>query len=139
MTNFVKDETALPKFSELDNDRRLIVYTGRFSEDLYCDDVEVVTKEELSGELRANKLNIQEIEVYLVEKEIFSEFSEDDIREMIENVMERDEQHKGWDECMMSQIRDSPETKAFLQYLNKLAEEETTYFEGEQVEMDCGA
>lgn len=106
------------KFSELENDRLLIVYTGRFSEDLYCDDVEIITKEELLGELRANKLNIQEIEVYLVEKEIVSEFSEDDLREMIENVMERDEQHKSWDEHMMFLIHDSPETKAFLQYLN---------------------
>lgn len=138
MTNFVKDETTLPKFSELENDRLLIVYTGRFSEDLYCDDVETITKEELLGELRANKLNIQEIEVYLVEKEIVSEFSEYDLREMIENVMERDEQHKSWDEDMMFLIHDSPETKAFLQYLNGIAEKETTYFEGEQVEMDWG-
>lgn len=136
MTNFVKDETMLPKFSELENNRLLIVYTGRFSEDLYCDDVEIITKEELLGELRANKLNIQEIEVYLVEQEIVSEFSEDDIREMIENVMERDEQHKSWDEHMMFLIHDSPETKAFLQYLNGCAKELTTYTEGEQVEMD---
>lgn len=138
MTNFVKDETMLPKFSELENNRLLIVYTGRFSEDLYCDDVEIITKEELLGELRANKLNIQEIEVYLVEKEIVSEFSEDDLREMIENVMERDEQHKSWDEHMMFLIHDSPETKAFLQYLNGCAKELTTYTEGEQVEMDWG-
>ena len=138
MTNFVKDETMLPKFSELDNNRLLIVYTGRFSEDLYCDDVEIITKEELSNELSANKLNIQEIEVYLVEKEIVSEFSEDDLREMIENVMERDEQHKSWDEHMMFLIHDSPETKAFLQYLNGCAKELTTYTEGEQVEMDWG-
>lgn len=127
---------TLPKFRELDNNRLLIVYNGRFSEDLYCDDVEIITKEELLGELRANKLNIQEIEVYLVEKEIVSEFSEDDIREMIENVMERDEQHKSWDEHMMFLIHDSPETKAFLQYLNGCAKEQTTYTEGEQVEMD---
>lgn len=138
MTNFVKDETMLPKFSELENNRLLIVYTGRFSEDLYCDDVEIITKEELLGELRVNKLNIQEIEVYLVEQEIVSEFSEDDIREMIENVMERDEQHKSWDEHMMFLIHDSPETKAFLQYLNGCAKELTTYTEGEQVEMDWG-
>lgn len=136
MTNFVKDETMLPKFSELENNRLLIVYTGRFSEDLYCDDVEIITKEELLGELRANKLNIQEIEVYLVEKELVSEFSEDDLREMIENVMERDEQHKSWDEHMMFLIHDSPEAKAFLQYLNGCAKELTTYTEGEQVEMD---
>lgn len=126
------------KFSELDNNRLLIVYTGRFSEDLYCDDVEIIAKEELLGELRANKLNIQEIEVYLVEKELVSEFSEDDLREMIENVMERDEQHKSWDEHMMFLIHDSPETKAFLQYLNGCAKELTTYTEGEQVEMDWG-
>lgn len=136
MTNFVKDETTLPKFSELENNRLLIVYTGRFSEDLYCDDVKIITKEELSDELSTNKLNIQEIEVYLVEKEIVSEFSEDDIQEMIENVMERDEQHKSWDEDMMFLIHDSPETKAFLQYLNGCAKELTTYTEGEQVEMD---
>nr|DAE25084.1 MAG TPA: hypothetical protein [Siphoviridae sp. ct4Am4] len=127
---------TLPKFSELDNNRLLIVYTGRFSEDLYCDDVEIITKEDLLGELRANKLNTQEIEVYLVEKELVSEFSEDDLREMIENVMERDEQHKSWDEHMMFLIHDSPETKAFLQYLNGCAKELTTYTEGEQVEMD---
>lgn len=138
MTNFVKDEIALPKFSELDNDQRLIVYTGRFSEDLYCDDVEIITKEELSDELRTNKLNIQEIEVYLVEREIVSEFSEDDLREMVENVMERDEQYKSWCRDMMYLIHDSPETKAFLQYLNGCAEKTTTYIEGEQVEMDWG-
>lgn len=80
----------------------------------------------------------QKIEVYLVEEEIVSEFSEDDLREMIENVMERDEQHKSWDVHMMFLIHDSPETKAFLQYLNGCAKEETTYIEGEQVEMDWG-
>ncbi len=137
MTNFVKDETTLPKFSELENDRLLIVYTGRFPEDLY-DDAEIITKEEFLGELRANKLNIQEIEVYLVEKELVSEFSEDDLREMIENVMERDEQYKNWCRDMMFLIHDSPETKAFLQYLNGCAKELTTYTEGEQVEMDLG-
>lgn len=138
MTNFVRDETTLPKFSALENNRLLIVYTGTSPEDFYCDDVEIITKEELLSELRANKLNTQEIEVYLVEKEIVSEFSEDDIREMIENVMERDEQHKSWDEHMMFLIHDSPETKAFLQYLNGCAKEMTSYAEGEQVEMDLG-
>lgn len=128
----------MPKFSELDNEQQLIVYTGTSPEDFYCDDVEIITKEELLGELRANKLNMQEIEVYLVEREIVSEFSEDDIREMIENVMERDEQYKSWCSDMMFLIHDSPETKAFLQYLNGCAEKTTTYIEGEQVEMDWG-
>lgn len=98
--------------------------------------MEIITKEELSNELSTNKLNIQEIEVYLVEKEIVSEFSEEDLREMIENVMERDEQYKRWCSDMMFLIHDSPETKAFLQYLNGCAKEQTTYTEGEQVEMD---
>lgn len=129
---------TLPKFSELENNRLLIVYTGTSPEDFYCDDVEIITKEELLGELRTNKLNIQKIEVYLVEKELVSEFSEDDLREMIENVMERDEQHKNWCRDMMYLIHDSPETKAFLQYLNERAKEETTCTEGEQVEMDWG-
>lgn len=129
---------TLPKFSELENNRLLIVYTGTSPEDFYCDDVEIITKEELSDELRTNKLNIQKIEVYLVEKEIVSEFSEEDLREMIENVMERDEQYKNWCDDMMYLIHDSPETKAFLQYLNGIAEKETTYVEGEQVEMDWG-
>lgn len=136
MTNFVKDETTMPKFSELENNRLLIVYTGTSPEDFYCDDVEIITKEELLGELRTNKLNIQKIEVYLVENEIVSEFSEDDLREMIENVMERDEQYKRWCSDMMFLIHDSPETKAFLQYLNGCSKEQTTYTEGEQVEMD---
>lgn len=129
---------TLPKFSELENNRLLIVYTGTSPENFYCDDVEIITKEELLSELRTNKLNIQKIEVYLVEEEIVSEFSEDDLREMIENVMERDEQHKNWCSDMMYLIHDSPETKAFLQYLNGCAEKETTYLEGEQVEMDWG-
>ena len=129
---------TLPKFSELENDRLLIVYTGTSPEDFYCDDVEIITNKELSDELSTNKLNIQKIEVYLVEKEIVSTFSEDDIREMIENVMERDEQYKNWCRDMMYLIHDSPETKAFLQYLNGCAKEETTYTEGEQVEMDWG-
>ena len=135
MTNFVKGEPALTKFSELENDRLLIVYTGRFPEDLY-DDAEIITKEELSNELSANKLNIQEIEVYLVERENVSAFSEDDLREMVENVMERDEQYKNWCIDMMYLVHDSPEMKAFLQYLNGCAKELTTYTEGEQVEMD---
>lgn len=136
MTNFVKDETTMPKFSELENNRLLIVYTGTSPENFYCDDVEIITKEELLSELRANKLNIQKIEVYLVEQEIVSEFSEDDLREMIENVMERDEQYKNWCSDMMFLIHDSPETKAFLQYLNGRAEAHATYDAGLRVEMD---
>ena len=40
---------------------------------------------------------------------------------------------------MMRNIHDSPETKAFLQYLNRLAEMYVSYNRGRQVEMDCGA
>ena len=55
---------------------------------------------------------------------------------MIENVMERDEQYKNWCSDMMFLIHDSPETKAFLQYLNGRAEAHATYDAGLRVEMD---
>ena len=99
---------------------------------------ELLTKEELSATLRAGKMNIREIDVYLAEKSV-AVFREDDIRLMIENVMGREEQYEDWDEDMMRNIHDSPETKAFFQYLNGLAETYVSYNRGRQVEMDCGA
>ena len=94
-----------------------------------------MTKEELSAALRTGEMNMREIDVYLAEKSV-AVFREDDIREMIENVMERDEQYEDWDEDMMRNIHDSSETKAFLQYLNGLAETYVSHDEGRQVEMD---
>ena len=79
-----------------------------------------------------------EILLYLAEKSV-AVFWEDDIRLMIENVMGREEQYEDWDEDMMRNIHDSPETKAFFQYLNGLAETYVSYNRGRQVEMDCGA
>lgn len=38
---------------------------------------------------------------------------------------------------MMADIRDSAETKAFLQYLNGRAEAHATYDAGLRVKMDC--
>nr|DAF01513.1 MAG TPA: hypothetical protein [Caudoviricetes sp.] len=127
--------TAFPKFSALDNDRLLVVYSVSNRAYRNSELPELLPKEALSATLRAGKMNIREIDVYLAEKSV-AVFREDDLREMIENVMERDEQHKSWDEHMMYLIHDSPETKAFLQYLNGCAKELTTYTEGEQVEMD---
>ena len=130
--------TAFPKFSELDNDRLLVVYS--VSNRAYRDSEipDLLTKEELSAALRTGEMNMREIDVYLAEKSV-AVFREDDIREMIENVMERDEQYEDWDEDMMRNIHDSSETKAFLQYLNELAETYVSHDEGRQVEMDCGA
>lgn len=130
--------TAFPKFSALDNDRLLVVYS--VSNRAYRDSEipDLLTKEELSAALRTGEMNMREIDVYLAEKSV-AVFREDDIREMIENVMERDEQYEDWDEDMMRNIHDSSETKAFLQYLNGLAETYVSHDEGRQVEMDCGA
>lgn len=127
--------TAFPKFSELDNDRLLVVYS--VSNRAYRDSEipDLLTKEELSAALRTGEMNMREIDVYLAEKSV-AVFREDDIREMIENVMERDEQYEDWDEDMMRNIHDSSETKVFLQYLNGLAETYVSHDEGRQVEMD---
>ena len=127
--------TAFPKFSALDNDRLLVVYSISNRAYRNSEIPELLTKEELSATLRAGKMNIREIDVYLAEKSV-AVFREDDIRLMIENVME---QYEDWDEDMMRNIHDSPETKAFFQYLNGLAETYVSYNRGRQVEMDCGA
>ena len=85
--------TAFPKFSALDNDRLLVVYS--VSNRAYRDSEipDLLTKEELSAALRTGEMNMREIDVYLAEKSV-AVFREDDIREMIENVMGRDEQYE---------------------------------------------
>lgn len=130
--------TAFPKFSALDNNRLLVVCSVSNRAYRHSEIPELLTKEELSAALHAGKMNIHEIDVYLAEKSV-AVFHEDDIRLMIENVMGREEQYEDWDEDMMRNIHDSPETKVFLQYLNRLAEMYVSYNRGRQVEMDCGA
>ncbi len=130
--------TAFPKFSALDNDRLLVVYSISNRAYRGSEIPELLTKEELSAALRTGEMNMREIDVYLAEKSV-AVFWEDDIRLMIENVMGREEQYEDWNEDMMRNIHDSPETKAFFQYLNGLAETYVSYNRGRQVEMDCGA
>lgn len=130
-----KEKAGMPKFSELSGDRELMVYTG--GECAYTQGCtpDVLTKEELLKELRNGWKNARDIAVYLAEKNI-AEFDEDDIRSIVENVMESAEQYEDWDQDMMADIRDSAETKAFLQYLNGRAEAHATYDAGLRVEMD---
>ena len=131
-----KEKAGMPKFSELSSDRELMVYTGgECAYTLGCTP-DVLTKDELLEELRSGWKDARDIAVYLAEKNI-AEFDEDDIQRIVENVMESAEQYEDWDQDMMADIRDSAETKAFLQYLNGRAEAHATYDAGLRVEMDC--
>ena len=131
-----KEKAGMPKFSELSSDRELMVYTGGECAYTRGCTPDVLTKDELLKELRNGWKNARDIAVYLAEKNI-AEFDEDDIRSIVENMMESAEQYEDWDEAMMADIRDSAETKAFLQYLNGRAEAHATYDAGLRVEMDC--
>ena len=131
-----KEKAGMPKFSELSGDRELMVYTGGECAYTRGCTPDVLTKEELLQELRNGWKNARDIAVYLAEKNI-AQFDEDDIRSIVENMMESAEQYEDWDEAMMADIRDSAETKAFLQYLNGRAEAHATYDAGLRVEMDC--
>lgn len=131
-----KEKAGMPKFSELSGDRELMVYTGGECAYTRGCTPDVLTKEELLQELRNGWKNARDIAVYLAEKNI-AQFDEDDIQSIVENVMESAEQYEDWDEAMMADIRDSAETKAFLQYLNGRAEAHATYDAGLRVEMDC--
>lgn len=131
-----KEKAGMPKFSELSGERELMVYTGGECAYTRGCTPDVLTKDELLKELCNGWKNARDIAVYLAEKNI-AEFDEDDIRSIVENMMESAEQYEDWDEAMMADIRDSAETKAFLQYLNGRAEAHATYDAGLRVEMDC--
>jgi hypothetical protein len=124
-----------PKFSELNDDRELMVYTGgECAYTLGCTP-EVMDKDDLLAAIQNGEIDRHGIVVYLAEKNV-AHFREDDIRDMVESMMESAEQYEDWDEDMMADIRDSAETKAFLQYLNGRAEAHAAYDAGLRVEMD---
>ena len=133
--NKTMEDVKHPKFSTLNGDRQLMVYTGGECAYTLGRTPDVLTKEELLKELRNGWKNARDIAVYLAEKNI-AEFDEDDIHIIVENVMESAEQYEDWDVDMMADIHDSAETKAFLQYLNGRAEAHVTYDAGLRVEMD---
>lgn len=130
-----KEKAGMPKFSELNDDRELMVYTGgECAYTLGCTP-EVMDKDDLLAAIQNGEIDRHGIVVYLAEKNV-AHFREDDIRDMVESMMESAEQYEDWDEAMMADIRDSAETKAFLQYLNGRAEANATYDAGLRVEMD---
>lgn len=133
--NKTMEDVKQPKFSELSGDRELMVYTG--GDPAYTLDysAEVMSKEDLLAAIQNGEIDRHGIVVYLAEK-IVAQFREDDIRDMVQSVMEYSEQYEDWDEDMMDDIHDSAETKAFLQYLNARAEAHTTHDAGLRVEMD---
>lgn len=124
-----------PKFSELNDDRELMVYTGgECAYTLGCTP-EVMDKDDLLAAIQNGEMDRHEITVYLAGKHI-AQFGENDIRDMVESMMESAEQYEDWDEAMMADIHDSAEVKAFLAYMNGLAESNVTYQAGLRVEMD---
>ena len=126
-----KEKAGTPKFSELSGERELMVYTGgECAYTLGCTP-EVMDKDDLLSAIQNGEIDRHGIVVYLAEKNV-AHFREDDIRDMVESMMESAEQY----EDMMADIRDSAETKAFLQYLNGRAEAHATYDAGLRVEMD---
>ena len=133
--NKTMEDVKQPKFSTLNGDRNLMVYTG--GDPAYTLDytAEVMSKDDLLAAIQNGEVDKHGIVVYLAEK-IVAQFREDDIWDMVQSVMEYSEQYEDWDEVMMDDIRDSAETKAFLQYLNARAEAHTTYDAGLRVEMD---
>lgn len=130
-----KEKAGMPKFSELSSERELMVYTGgECAYALGCTP-EVMDKDDLLAAIQNGEIDRHGIVVYLAEKNV-AHFREDDIRDMVESMMESAEQYEDWDEDMMMDIHDSAETKAFLQYLNGRAEAHATYDDGLRVEMD---
>ena len=127
-----KEKAGMP---ELSGERELMVYTGgECAYTLGCTP-EVMDKDDLLAAIQNGEIDRHGIVVYLAEKNV-AHFREDDIRDMVESMMESAEQYEDWDEDMMADIRDSAETKAFLQYLNGRAEAHATYDAGLRVEMD---
>jgi len=130
-----KEKAGMPKFSELSGERELMVYAGgECAYTLGCTP-EVMDKDDLLSAIQNGEIDRHGIVVYLAEKNV-AHFREDDIRDMVESMMESAEQYEDWDEDMMDDIHDSVETKAFLQYLNGRAEAHATYDAGLRVEMD---
>ena len=129
-----KEKAGMPKFSELSSDRELMVYTGGGCAYTLGCTPEVMDKDDLLAAIQNGEIDRHGIVVYLAEKNV-AHFREDDIRDMVESMMESAEQYEDWDEDMMDDIHDSVETKAFLQYLNGRAEAHATYDAGLRVEM----
>ena len=62
--------TAFPKFSALDNDRLLVVYSISNRAYRGSEIPELLTKEELSAALRTGEMNMREIDGYLAETSV---------------------------------------------------------------------
>lgn len=130
--------TCMPSLSELDGDRLLCVYNGRECAQTDGAAAELMSKDDLLGELCRGEKDKEEITVYLAEAQT-ADFDADYIADMVEIVGEHFEQSEDWPETMMEDIRESPETKAYLNYLNERAKAHTTYWAGMRVIVDWEA
>ena len=133
-----KTGTCMPSLSELDGDRLLCVYNGRECAQTDGAVAELMSKDDLLGELNRGEKDKEEITVYLANAQV-AEFDAGHIADMIEIVGECFEQSDDWGETMAADIRESPETKAYLEYLNERAKAHTTYWAGERVIVDWEA
>lgn len=57
-----------------------------------------------------------------------------DLRNLCENIGE--EAYEDWDEQVYDDLKDAPETAAFLKLVERVFEAHPTYYEGEVVEID---
>ena len=57
-----------------------------------------------------------------------------DLRNLCENIGE--EAYEDWDEHVYDDLKDAPETAAFLKLVERVFESHPTYYEGENVEID---
>lgn len=116
----------MKKLSELSNDTKLYISNSR-GED------EVMTKEDFLKSIWF--LNYPESEglryVAIANKEI-SKFN---LWDVIERIGE-DDTYESWDEDVYNELKDLPETKAFLEKVEKVFNDHPTYWDGEYVEID---
>lgn len=111
------------KLSELPDDTMLIMEQNR-SGDAYVTD-----KEGYMCCFEENK----NMKVFLAEKAI----AEFDLLDILGAVGERNECYDEWDLNVYNKLKDLPETKAFLETVDKVfANNPTYYYSGEPVEID---
>lgn len=110
------------KLSELSDDTMLAIEQNR-SGDIYITD-----KEDYMYCFEENKNK----KVFLAEK-VIAEF---DLLDILEDIGERNECYDGWGSNVYNELKDLPETKAFLEAVDKVFANNSTYYSGKPVEID---
>lgn len=108
-----------PKFSQLNNDELLFItfYNN--------DDPLVITKEDF---IQDNINNVKHVHFALSDTMKF------DLKPIIDQIGE--DAYEDWNEQVWDDIEDAPETKAFLEFINKVFNNHKVYYPGQQITMD---